>query len=444
MSAFAGVQADVLLADVLILTTLVWPLVFIGVGVYSPQNTRRFTRELKRVFFAVGVATLILAGLMYLTSISLPRSFITALFVLDLAILLGGRIVLRWVFRLSGIRAYPDRPTLIIGSNSLGQRAASVIRQYDWTGLRLVGFLDNHQKQSRSGLSVLGKIDAVRQIVEQHRVCEVIIALPNEEYEQIGHILTALQLTPVYIQIVPDYLSLRLYQATSGDADALLMDGQDDGYGELQFINLRAPVLTPSQYLVKRAFDIAVSALLLLILSPVMLAIALAIKLDSPGPVLFRQKRVGENTRIFEMLKFRSMVQNAEALQAQVNRKDVQGNVIHKVADDFRVTRVGRFIRRTSLDELPQLINVLKGDMSLVGPRPELPWLVQGYETWQVKRFAVPQGITGWWQVNGRSNLVMHLNSEYDLYYVDRYSFLLDLWILVKTLPAVFQNRGAF
>jgi lipopolysaccharide/colanic/teichoic acid biosynthesis glycosyltransferase len=138
------------------------------------------------------------------------------------------------------------------------------------------------------------------------------------------------------------------------------------------------------------------------------------------------------------------MVQDAEARQGEVVRTLPDGRVIHKHQDDPRVTRVGRWLRKTSLDELPQLINVIKGEMSLVGPRPEMPWLVEQYEPWQRKRFAVPQGMTGWWQVNGRSDRLMHLNTQDDLYYIQNYSLLLDLQILWKTLGVVFKGRGAF
>jgi len=144
------------------------------------------------------------------------------------------------------------------------------------------------------------------------------------------------------------------------------------------------------------------------------------------------------------MYKFRSMVPDAEKRQHEVLRYTEDGKVIHKVPDDPRVTRVGRFIRRTSLDELPQLINVLKGEMSLVGPRPELPWLVEQYEAWQRKRFAVPPGITGWWQISGRSERLMHLHTEDDLYYIQHYSPLLDLQILWKTIGVVLKRSGAY
>ena len=175
-----------------------------------------------------------------------------------------------------------------------------------------------------------------------------------------------------------------------------------------------------------------------------MAVVALAVKIDSPGPIFFGQKRVGEGGRIFKMFKFRSMGVDAEARWDEVVRTTPDGQVIFKQENDPRVTRVGRFIRRTSLDELPQLVNVLRGEMSLVGPRPELLWLVEHYEPWQRQRLEVPQGITGWWQINGRSEKPMHLHTEEDLYYIQHYSLLLDLHILWKTLGVVIKCQGAF
>jgi lipopolysaccharide/colanic/teichoic acid biosynthesis glycosyltransferase len=154
--------------------------------------------------------------------------------------------------------------------------------------------------------------------------------------------------------------------------------------------------------------------------------------------------RVGEGGRLFSMFKFRTMVQNAEALRSQVETTTPDGQIIHKTAEDPRVTRLGRFLRRTSLDELPQLFNVLLGSMSLVGPRPEMPYLVEHYQPWQRKRFAVPPGITGWWQVTGRSEKLMHLHTEDDLYYINHYSIWLDLQIMIRTLWVVLVGKGSY
>jgi lipopolysaccharide/colanic/teichoic acid biosynthesis glycosyltransferase len=144
------------------------------------------------------------------------------------------------------------------------------------------------------------------------------------------------------------------------------------------------------------------------------------------------------------MLKFRTMVRNAEQLQSQVEKRDAEGNLIHKSKDDPRVTKIGKFLRRFSLDELPQLINIVRGDMSLVGPRPEMPYLVEKYQPWQRKRFAVPPGLTGWWQINGRSDKPMHLHTEDDLYYIQNYSIWLDIQILMRTVWVVLVGRGAY
>jgi len=175
-----------------------------------------------------------------------------------------------------------------------------------------------------------------------------------------------------------------------------------------------------------------------------MVLIALAIKLDSPGPVLFSQERVGENGRRFRMLKFRTMVPDAEHLQAQVTRLNDEGHPVYKIRHDPRITRVGRFLRRWSLDELPQLFNVLRGEMSLVDPRPEQVFVVEQYEPWQRQRLAVPPGMTGWWQVSGRSDLPLHLNTQYDLFYIRNYSLWLDLKILWLTIGAVLRGKGAY
>ncbi|NBD35090.1 MAG: exopolysaccharide biosynthesis polyprenyl glycosylphosphotransferase, partial [Chloroflexi bacterium] len=248
----------------------------------------------------------------------------------------------------------------------------------------------------------------------------------------VNFIVARLHELPVNIRIIPDYFSLALYRATASD------------FGGIPMINLRDPALNDYQRLLKRGFDLVIGGLLTLLAMPVMIIIAIAIKLDSRGPILFKQKRVGENGRLFDMYKFRSMVVNAEALQEKINQVDEEGHLIHKVKDDPRVTRVGRFIRRWSLDELPQFFNVLKGDLSLVGPRPEMPWLVEEYENWQRKRFAVPQGITGWWQVNGRSDKMMHLHTDEDLYYIQNYSLWLDILILLKTPWVVLRGKGAY
>ena len=194
----------------------------------------------------------------------------------------------------------------------------------------------------------------------------------------------------------------------------------------------------------KRIFDLLFGFLALLFAFPLMLIAALLVFLEDGAPIIFRQTRVGRNGNLFEIYKFRTMIKNAEQLQVQATGQDRHGKRLHKTKDDPRVTRVGRVLRRFSLDELPQLFNVLAGTMSLVGPRPEVPYLVETYEPWQHKRFAVLPGMTGWWQVNGRSDRPMHLHTEDDLYYIQNFSIWLDLQIILRTVWVVISGKGAY
>jgi lipopolysaccharide/colanic/teichoic acid biosynthesis glycosyltransferase len=175
-----------------------------------------------------------------------------------------------------------------------------------------------------------------------------------------------------------------------------------------------------------------------------LIVIWVAIKIDSRGSPIFKATRVGEGGKLFNMYKFRTMYLGSENMQHAVTQTDENGQRIYKVENDQRVTAIGRFLRRTSLDELPQMFNVLKGDMSWVGPRPEQPFITKDYETWQWQRVLVPPGVTGWWQVSGRSDLPMHLNTNYDVYYVRNYTIFLDIKILFRTVFEVIKGRGAY
>jgi len=194
----------------------------------------------------------------------------------------------------------------------------------------------------------------------------------------------------------------------------------------------------------KRIFDLLFGFIALVLALPVMALSGLMVYLEDGSPVIFRQKRIGKDGQLFDMFKIRTMVKNAEQFQSQVERRDSEGNVIHKIKDDPRITRVGRVLRRFSIDELPQLFNVLGGTMSLVGPRPEIPHLLEEYEPWQRQRFSVLPGITGWWQIKSRSIQPMHLHIEDDLYYIQNYSIWLDLQILVRTIWVVLSGKGAY
>jgi len=234
------------------------------------------------------------------------------------------------------------------------------------------------------------------------------------------------------VYLIPDMISMAVLNA------------EVERFGDLVIIGIREPVIQGHKRITKRLMDLALSSLALLITWPLLIFIWIAIKRDTVGPALYPAERVGENGKIFKMYKFRTMFVGAAKQQAEVTAESAEGRKIYKVKDDPRVTKVGKWLRRWSLDEMPQLFNVLRGEMSLVGPRPEQPFITQEYDHWQWQRLLVPPGVTGWWQVSGRSDLPMHLNTQYDIYYARNFSLFLDLKILFKTFHAVLQGKGAY
>lgn len=418
-----------------LIVPLLWGISFLVLSVYDPKRIYRAMDEFQIVAVATLAAVLLFAGLLYLAFDDFSRWVFIIFLTLDLLLLLGWRVIARFIFRMGRTPA-GERRVLIVGTGEVGQRVGQMIQEYDWMGLNLSGYLGEGTPgaapRTNTHVHVLGPVEDVRDVTRRRGINDVVIALPQRAYAQINELVLALHDLPVQVRVVPDYFSLALYRASVED------------FGGLPMINLRDPALNDVQRLVKRMFDLLLASIMLILVMPLMVAIALMIKLDSRGPIIFRQQRVGENGRLFSMYKFRSMIVGAEKMQDEVIELTQDGKVLFKKADDPRVTRVGRFLRHTSLDELPQLFNVLKGDMSLVGPRPELPWLVGQYEPWQHKRLAVPQGMTGWWQINGRADKPLHLHTEDDLYYVQNYSLWMDIYILLKTPWVVVRGKGAY
>jgi len=420
---------------VYLFAVICWSVSLVLVEAYNPQKVLRAVDEIRRVFMASFQSTLIMAGMLYLTYREVSRYQFIYFYLTTTFLILFYRGILRVYYRIFGKgREVEPRRIIVVGAGDLGIKVAEIILQHRRWGFDFIGFLDDDlakqgwQPEGLEGKTVLGTVDQLIETVREYEVSEIYLALPSRAFTRLRNIVATLQMEAVNIRVVPDYYSLALVNA------------RFDIMGGLPTISLRAPVIEGMNRLIKQIFDLIVSLLLLLVLWPVLVFIAVLIRRDSPGPALFKQQRVGENGQLFTMYKFRTMVLDAEDRQEEVIRQDDDGNVIHKHPDDPRLTRFGKFLRSTSLDELPQLFNVLKGDMSLVGPRPELPWLVEKYQPWQRKRFAVPQGITGWWQVNKREYQVMHMSTEDDLYYVYNYSLWLDIKILFMTFGALFRG----
>ena len=420
---------------IFLLVPVLWGISFLVLSVYDPKRIYKAMDEFQIVALATVASALLFAGLLFLTNRDFSRWVFILFVTFDMILLLGWRILARIIFRIGRMPA-AERHVLIVGAGEVGQRVGQMIQDYRSMGLNLTGFLDeivdNQSESDEYVVHVLGRVEDVREVVQASHINDVVIALPQRDYAQINELVLALHDLPVQVRVVPDYFSLALYRATVED------------FGGLPMINLRDPALNDVQRLVKRIFDLALSGILTAIAFIPMAIITLLIKLDSDAPVLFHQQRVGENGRLFSMYKFRSMVEGADKMLHDLTEVSEDGSVLFKKADDPRVTNIGRFLRHTSLDELPQLFNVLKGDMSLVGPRPELPWLVGQYEPWQHKRLAVPQGMTGWWQVNGRADKPLHLHTEDDIYYVQNYSLWMDIYILLKTPWVVMRGIGAY
>lgn len=421
---------------VFVLAVACWVAALLMNAAYDPQRVLRWYNEAIVVVTSGTLGTILMAGGLYIGFREMSRFQFIYFYIVNLGLLLGHRAILRIYYRLRGwARPGWRSRVLIVGAGDLGCRLARVLLDHSRWGFNLVGYVDDDpgkRGKRLEGAKVLGNLDELKVLLGARKVEELWVALPARAHQRISEVIAAAGQQPVRIKIAPDYFSMALVRAR---AEIL---------GGIPLIGLREPVIEGSDRLVKRIFDLVVGSVSLLVSALPMAIIVLLIRMSSRGPALFRQERVGENGRVFGMLKFRTMIPEAEVRRDQVVETTQDGSVIHKHRDDPRVTRIGRFLRRYSLDELPQLINVLRGEMSLVGPRPEMPWLVDRYEPWQRKRFAVPQGITGWWQINRRSDKPMHLSTDDDLYYVYNYSLWLDLWILLRTPWAALQGRGAF
>jgi len=418
-------------AQLLVFFPIIWVVIFSALSIYDGRKFLRAADELAALTLSTFIASISTAGILYFSFREVSRAtFIVFVMSMFLTSLLW-RVLARIYFRTRPKTSAISRRLLVVGVGPLGQSVGKQIQTALSDKLILVGFLDDGYG-GQTDVSPLGKIEGLKTLIGEHQVTDIVIALPYSAYHKMSEIVLYLEDIPVGVWVALGFFDLALYRTDIED------------FAGIPMLDLRASAIDDYQRMIKRAFDLFFGFLALTLALPLLALSALMVFLEDGAPVLFRQKRVGENGRLFEMLKFRTMVKNAEQLQGQVERRDVNGNLIHKTKDDPRVTRVGRLLRRFSLDELPQLFNILAGTMSLVGPRPEMPYLVEKYQPWQRKRFAIPPGLTGWWQVSGRSDKPMHLHTEDDLYYIQNYSIWMDIQILVRTAWVVIFGKGAY
>ena len=410
--------------------TLITLLVFWRAGLYAERERRAGFGRIIGSLVLVAVLTMIFAlgtGHEFGTYGLAPTAVVlSAIFI---GLLRGSYdVVTGDLLKFAGIR----RRAIIVGNGeSLARlrRSLGVSRggiDYDFVGAISTS-------SDSAGLPVLGDLSSIPAVLTKHDVDELIVTDSDFNDRALVEIVEQAHRRGVKVRIAPR-------------ATELLIERRGEyvpGQG-IPLFELRPPVFVGADWFVKRGFDLAVSIVVAVVGLPIWLLIALAIRLDSPGPVFYRDRRVGLNEREFDMLKFRTMRADAEALQAQLEQENEAEGALFKIRDDPRVTRVGRVLRRFSIDEIPQVLNVLRGEMSLVGPRP-LP--VRDYELlepWHRKRYLVLPGMTGLWQIAGRSALGFDDLVRLDFYYLEHWSIWLDISILLKTLPAVIAARGAY
>lgn len=382
--------------------------------------------------FIVATQIGIYTKLITLSSISSFRLF-SAIFVAMLGFHAFVRLILRY-FRTKG---YNQRRLLIFGTGASGKTVATQISENPWMGFSLVGFLENKPSEPfiklRDGktISVLGESSDVWEVCVSKNIHEIVVCLPSKRHNEIVKFVHMASHLHVNIHVVPDL------------HDVITVSMQVDNVGGIPMIGVKQPLIRGSQAIVKRSIDIIGAMIGIIIFSPLWWIIPLLIKLDSSGPVMFIQERIGENGKPFRMFKFRTMVADAESRLNEVVDLDSLDKPMFKVANDPRITRVGGILRKTSLDELPQFFNVLMGDMSLVGPRPEESKVVALYDYYQRQRLAVKPGLTGPMQVNGRGDLDFDGRLALDLDYIRNYSLTNDVELLLKTVPSVLLGKGA-
>lgn len=404
-------------------------------GLYSIRLTGSWFRQ---VWNIVSSATLGLAFLITYYFVFQPtaNSRLLMLFVWGMAILILclGRLIVSATMGMLYRLGLGETRLLVVGSGRLGKMIMQHIAASPNLGYSIVGFLhDMNEPPSDFGrFKMLGTLDDLGMVIRSMQVDEVIIALPADLHQQSIRSVRLCEHLGTSFKLVPD-----LYELSISRIDMEAIEG-------IPLLGIRQVSINSLQRFVTRTVDIVLSILILALGLPFWLCIALAIRLNSPGEVIYRQTRIGQNGRPFKAYKFRSMYKDAENVLPDLLIYNEAQGPLFKMRSDPRITPVGKFLRRSSFDEIPQLINVIQGEMSLVGPRPPLPHEVAQYEEWQKGRLAIKPGMTGLWQVRGRSDISFDEGVLMDLYYIENWSLRLYFQILLRTIPAVVRSRGAY
>jgi len=418
------------------LMLLAWHFVFSFKRLYQ---SRRLSSELL-VVQDICIATLLCALLMLLAATMFNITLVTinflAIFWLTSSLtLIASRLLLRGILHRIRLSGRNLRHFAVVGTNARAREYVDMLQAMPELGYRFIGFIDDKGDETRpDGLPIVASHDEFAEFVRSTVVDEIVVFSPlRSQYDKVAEIVEVAEAQGIILRFGINPFSLKIGRSVM------------DHVGEVAVSTVQTGSMSDSPELgTKTILDILISGTLLLLLSPLLLVVAILIKIESPGPVLFVQKRLGLNKRLFNIYKFRTMKENAEQLQAELEQLNELDGPAFKIKNDPRITKLGNWLRKSSIDELPQLFNVLKGDMSLVGPRPLPVRDFKGFENdIHRRRFSVKPGITCLWQISGRSNICFEKWMELDMNYIDEWSLWLDIKILLKTIPAVVTRSGA-
>jgi exopolysaccharide biosynthesis polyprenyl glycosylphosphotransferase len=395
-------------------------------GLYGTPRDRSALDETIAVFQAVTLVTIVIAAFLYLSKQEVSRLVVTLATALNIFALSGWRIAKRRMIERRVAKGYGTRNVLIIGAGKIGQQLARYIDENRCLGFVVRGFLDeNHLADPR----ILGRVEDLAHVARAHFIDELFVTIPWDR-EMVKSVAFEARKQRLDVRVVPD-----LY-------DGLAWHAPIGRIGDLPVMSLHWEPIPVLGLFVKRMIDILGSALGLIVLLPFLLEVAIAIKLGSPGPVFYRSYRIGKKGTKFVCLKFRTMVKNAEELKENLRHLNERNGPLFKMTNDPRLTRLGKWLRKYSVDELPQLWNVLKGDMSLVGPRPPSPDETLKYSLEHLRRLDVTPGLTGLWQIKARQDPSFDTYVSLDLQYIENWDLWTDIKILLRTVPAVFSGCG--
>ena len=420
------------------LVLIIWSVLLFTYHSYHSHRTIPVTKEAMTTVRVVFVGNVLLATIAYLAQLrQLSRAWFVLFAGLSALFLVVEKLALRVIARYVRSKGLNYRTLLIVGTGRRATDLARMIEEHKYWGYKILGFVSDghHLSNGWARYRVFGSVPDLRRVLENWKLTdpidEIVFAVTRKKLDEMKQIFLMCEELGIRTRVAMNFFQNRVARIEIEELDGI------------PFLTFTTTPSNETQLALKRLLDIAVSAALLGLATPIITLVALMIKFTSPGSVFFKQKRIGLNGRMFTLYKFRTMIEDAHERRGEVEHLNEMSGPVFKSKADPRVTPVGRILRKFSLDELPQLWNVLRGDMSLVGPRPPIPEEVESYHRWHRRRLSMKPGLTCLWQISGRNNVDFDRWMQMDLQYIDNWSPSLDLKILLRTIPAVLSGRGA-